>query len=81
MTVFGLAGSSPDLNVAQRRRPFLKLGATMAAAQVLGAQAQDKPTLRIIVPLPAGGVADASLRFFAEAWTNLTKQIIPIALN
>ncbi len=56
------------------RRDFLKGAAALAASSSLPVQAQDKPSLRIIVPLPAGGVADASVRFFADAWTTLTKQ-------
>ena len=61
------------------RRDFLKMSAAMTAASSVPALAQEsKGPLRIIVPLPAGGVADASVRFFAEAWTSLTKQAVVV---
>jgi tripartite-type tricarboxylate transporter receptor subunit TctC len=62
------------------RREILKMATAMAAASAVSqkAQAQDKPPLRIIVPLPAGGVADASVRIFAESWTSLTKQAVVV---
>ena len=66
------------LNSAQRRH-ILKSAMAIAAAGPFAARAQEsKGPLRIIVPLPAGGVADASVRFFGEAWTNLTKQAVVV---
>ena len=58
------------------RRRFVQAGAALAANAFLPARAQDGKPLRIIVPLPAGGVADASVRIFAEQWTALTKQSV-----
>ncbi len=61
------------------RRNFLSATAALAASSALPLQAQEnKGPLRIIVPLPAGGVADASVRFFAEQWTNITKQAVVV---
>jgi tripartite-type tricarboxylate transporter receptor subunit TctC len=64
------------MTFAIQRRRALKLAATMAASRALDLKAQDKSPLRIIVPTPAGGVGDAAVRFFADAWTNITKQSI-----
>lgn len=66
------------MSASFERRDFLKMTAALAAAGSMPAQAQEKGPLRIIVPLPAGGVADASVRFFAEAWTNLTRQQVVV---
>lgn len=61
------------------RRRVLQAGAALAASTALSARAQDltKP-LRIIVPLPAGGVADNSVRIFADQWTTQTKQPVTV---
>lgn len=61
------------------RRRVLQAGAALAASTTLPAFAQDlsKP-LRIIVPLPAGGVADNSVRIFADQWTAQTKQAVTV---
>ena len=57
------------------RRQFVQAGMAIAAAGATSVHAQDsKGPLRIIVPLPAGGVADVSVRYFAEQWTVLTRQ-------
>ena len=64
--------------IANRRR-VLQSGAALAAASALPSQAQEnKAPLRIVVPLPAGGVADASVRFLTEAWTAQTKQTVVV---
>lgn len=61
------------------RRRLLKIAPALAAAGALPLRAQDnKVPLRIIVPLPAGGVADTSVRFFADQWTALTKQTVVV---
>ena len=61
------------------RRHFLQVGAAIAASAATPVFGQDsKPPLRIIVPLPAGGVADSSVRFFGEQWTTITKQTVVI---
>ena len=53
------------------RHPFALLGATWAAAAFLmlpmGAAAQDKPPLRILVGFPAGGSADVLARLIGDA--------------
>jgi len=66
------------MNVFSRRRQFLKMTVATTAAGSLPVNAQDKGPLRIIVPLPAGGVADASVRLFGESWTSLTKQPVVV---
>jgi tripartite-type tricarboxylate transporter receptor subunit TctC len=61
------------------RRTFISAAAALAASNSLSLRAQEnKGPLRIIVPLPAGGVADASVRFFAEQWTAITKQAVVV---
>lgn len=60
------------------RRRFLQAGAALAAVSALPVSAQESRPLKIIVPLPAGGVADNSVRFFAEPWTALTRQQVVV---
>ncbi len=65
-------------SIATRRRVVRgALAALAGTALPLRAQ-ESKGPLRIIVPLPAGGVADASVRFFAEQWTALTRQNVVV---
>jgi tripartite-type tricarboxylate transporter receptor subunit TctC len=59
---------------AIKRRAILQACAMLAASGSINVKAQDKGPLRIIVAFPAGGVADTSVRFFAEVWTAMTKQ-------
>jgi tripartite-type tricarboxylate transporter receptor subunit TctC len=66
-------------NLRAGRRHFLGATAALAASGSLSVRAQEnKGPLRIIVPLPAGGVADTSVRIFAEHWTALTKQAVVV---
>lgn len=62
------------------RRRFIQAGAALSGATALNlARAQDaRGPLRIIVPLPAGGVADASVRFLTDQWTIATKQPVVV---
>lgn len=61
------------------RRRLLKITSALVAASALPLRAQDnRVPLRIIVPLPAGGVADTSVRFFADQWTALTRQTVVV---
>ncbi len=67
------------MRAALDRRRLVQLGAALAASAWLPARAQEaKPPLRIIVPLPAGGVADTSVRNFAEFWTAATRQQVVV---
>jgi tripartite-type tricarboxylate transporter receptor subunit TctC len=66
------------MNPSFDRRQFVRASAALAAASALPAAAQESRPLRIIVPLPAGGVADTSVRFFAEQWTAQTKQNVVV---
>ncbi len=72
------------MRIKLERRRVIHGATALAATAVAGAtlrtvHAQDfKKPLRIIVPLPAGGVADSAARFFAEQWTGLTKQTVVI---
>lgn len=66
----------PTLNT---RRHFIQAAAAAAASSALPTYAQDTSRpLRIVVPLPAGGAADVSVRIFAEQWTALTKQQVVV---
>ena len=61
------------------RRHALRAAAALAMTPAFAARAQEaKGPLRIIVPLPAGGVADASVRMFGDSWTALTKQSVVV---
>ncbi|MBU6272905.1 MAG: tripartite tricarboxylate transporter substrate binding protein [Betaproteobacteria bacterium] len=61
------------------RRRLAQAGASLAATAALPLAAQEsRPPLRIIVPLPAGGVADTSVRFFADQWTAQTRQTVVV---
>lgn len=62
-----------------RRRHLLRATTALMAVHALPSRAQDaKPPLRVIVPLPAGGVADTSVRFFGEQWTTATRQPVMV---
>lgn len=51
----------------------------LAAGVALPLNAQEsKAPLRVIVPLPAGGVADTPVRFFGEQWTAQTRQSVVV---
>lgn len=64
---------------AADRRRLLKIATALAASGTLPLRAQEnKGPLRIIVPLPAGGVADTAVRFFGDQWTALTKQTVVV---
>jgi tripartite-type tricarboxylate transporter receptor subunit TctC len=67
------------MQFTQQRRRVLQAGTALAASAALSARAQDlsKP-LRIIVPQPAGGTADNSVRICGEYWTALTKQPVTV---
>ena len=67
------------MTLTNSRRRILQAGTALSASLALPARAQDfsKP-LRIIVPLPAGGVADNSVRIFADQWTAQTKQAVTV---
>lgn len=61
------------------RRRFIRSTAALAAATAAAPlRAQESRPLRIVVPLPAGGVADASVRFLTEPWTAQTRQQVVI---
>ncbi len=61
------------------RRQLLRASAALAAGVALPLNAQEsKAPLRVIVPLPAGGVADTSVRFFGEQWTAQTRQSVVV---
>lgn len=63
----------------ENRRAFLHAATGLMAGAATTVRAQDnKPPLRIIVPLPAGGVADTSVRFFADQWMAATKQTVVV---
>ena len=64
---------------SSRRRHLLRATAALVAAHALPLSAQEsKSPLRVIVPLPAGGVADTSVRFFGEQWTAATRQSVVV---
>lgn len=56
---------------SNNRRRVLQATAGLIAGAPAYIHAQPKQ-LKIIVPLPAGGVADVGVRMIAEAWTQLT---------
>lgn len=67
------------MDTGSDRRRVLRAAAALALTPALTAWAQEaKGPLRVIVPLPAGGVADASVRMFADSWTALTKQSVVV---
>lgn len=61
-----------------QRRRILQGASALAASSALPLRAQETKPLRIIVPLPAGGVADNSVRIFADQWTAQTKQPVTV---
>lgn len=67
------------MNHSISRRRALQAATALGTSLALPLQAQDlSRPLRIIVPLPAGGVADNSVRIFAEQWTAQTRQAVNV---
>ena len=65
------------MSIDRSRRRLVQAGIALTGAPSI-IRAQSKTPMKIIVPLPAGGVADISVRIIAEQWTTLTGQPVVV---